>query len=196
VVLPKKDEKIQNSRSVSFGKCEVVGVTYTLKNSTKSAITVENDVDPHERWRGSMNPSFFIEHSLRDSGAFDIEKSDKYPHRYYLEYKRHVTDYKNVLQRSTLIISLLTLGIVPGWGDGTYYISLSVYDADGKLLKSYESQKIEYIFLHGLVFLPFNYHANTLAKVGEDYLSILTDELTQKMISDGLVKCSKAVDSI
>lgn len=189
VAIPKHDQ-ILGSFSAPVGSCEKVGITTSFYDTLDSAFFIDEQIDPKERWRGSRNPSQFILEQLEASSLFELSVSPSVHQKYFIEFRRVVRDYNSRLQKISLWISTFTLGVFPGWGDGDYYLTATIFDTEGKKVAEYKSTIIQYDFYHGLVFLPFNYHEHTMAYINEKYLSQLTSEIIGKMIQDKLIKCT------
>ncbi len=189
VVIPKRDNTVPESIEVASELCEKIGVMATFVGYSYSDFSIETIIDPKEKWRGSRNPSFYIISEMSRSGIIQYPAEENDSLKYFITYKIISKDYKNLFQRTTLWVSDLTLGILPGWGDGEFYLSAEINDRDGTKFKEYTSAKVNFDYYHGLLLLPINYYEHTAAHLYEKFLPLLTREIIGKMINDKLIKC-------
>lgn len=189
VVIPKQDNVIKENIETSSERCEKVGIRATFTKNVYSDFTAEVPIDVNERWRGSRNPSLYVIDEMKKSGFIDYPPSETNFQKYFIIFKIVSRHYKNLFQRTTLWVSDLTLGILPGWGDGEYYLFAELQDSDGNKVTEYTSTIVNFDYYHGLLLLPINYYEHTGAYVSEKYLPQLTREIIGKMIKDKLIKC-------
>ena len=171
--------------------CEKVGVTTSFTEVIYSDFSVEGPIDPEKRRRGSVNPSWIVLKVLNSSNLFEVEPTKDLRLKYFIAFKIVSRNVANGLQRAHLWLSDLTLGILPGYGDGRYYLAAEIFDSNGSKAADYVSSSVRYNYFHGLIFLPLNFfHSSTLANINEKYLPSMTDEIIDNMIRDKLIKCS------
>ena len=189
VVIPYRKQEARSGPAQRIG-CEKIGISASFTDVIYSDFSFENPLDPKEKWRGSVNPSWVILTALESNNLFMVGPSKNISQKYFISFKIVIRDVANGLQRFHLWMSNITLGLFPGYGDGQYYLNAEIFNSDGKKIEEYRSSSIKYNYFHGLIFLPLNYHTHTRAYITEKYLPGMTDEIVDKMVRDKLIRCS------
>lgn len=190
VAIPKKYD-FGNSTVPGYSKsCEKVGVAVSFTGRIYSDFHVEVKIDSSDIWRGSKNLSFYIINKLNEYRFKITTPKEITPHKFFINFIVTTRNYKNLFQRTTLWMSDLTLGLLPGWGDGEFYLIAEVYDHKGDKIKDYTSSTLTFDYYHGLIFLPINSYEHTLANLDEKYLPHMTAEIIEAMIKDNLFNCT------
>lgn len=149
---------------------------------------IENEVD-RSSWLES-DRVIYLEKMLSDLN-FQMVTPDKTIVRpdYTINYQNIMHDQFGTLGKVFEVITILSLGIVPSYGEGVYYNKITIEDSVGNQVAEYKSIEIPYKRFSGLIFLPFNYGYEG-HNMDDKYFRPFASELISKAIKDKVLRCN------
>ena len=156
------------------------------KQSPKPAITYSvNSIDAMQQKRPGDFLAPGVDKILRESNLFEIitdETTDKAPYNLALQLEMSsFTPGKEILLAA---ISGASLGLIPVFVEGNYYLSVNVYK-DGKLLKQYYYKDHATTWIH--LFLLFNISSHPPYKVVQDVINNMVANFLNDLVQDNLL---------